>query len=305
MDDRIVVLAAPTFEPLPLLRETERGAFISDDIASLREPLADADILVVAPRQGALLRKVWPYANKVQWVHALAAGVESLVFDDLMRRSVTLTNSRGIFADDLGEFAIAAMLFFAKDLGRMQRNQRAHEWAPFNVRRLDGATLGIVGYGGIGRAVGVRAEAMGMDLITRGRRGGASLEDVLRASDYLVISTPLTNETRGMIGASELALMKRDAVLINIGRGPVVDEAAMIAALRNGTIRGAALDVFAEEPLPPDHALWDLENVLISPHCADHTDDAHERTLRFFFENLERYRRGEPLENVVDVHAGY
>lgn len=280
-----------------MLSDAVPDVFVSSDVAALREAVRDADVIVVAPRQGPLLREVWPDAKRVRWVHALAAGVESLVFPSL---DATLTNSRGIFADALGEFAIAAMLFFAKDLRRMLDNQRAQRWAPFNVERLEGQTVGIVGYGGIGRAVAQRAAAFGMRVLaTR----VTPLDELLRASDYVVLSTPLTAETRGMIGARELALMKTSAVLINIGRGAVVDEAALIDALQR--IRGAALDVFETEPLPAAHPFWTLDNVLLSPHCADHTSDSHERTMRFFLDNLGRFERGEELVNVVDKARGY
>jgi len=280
-----------------MLRDAVPDVFVSADLAELREAVRDADVIVVAPRQGAMLREVWPYAKRVEWVHALAAGVESLLFPEL---NVTVTNSRGIFADALAEFAIAAMLFFAKDLRRLVRNQDAKQWAPFTVSRLEGAMLGIIGFGSIGRAVARLAEGFGMDICaTR----ATPIDELLAVSDYVVISTPLTQETRGMIGARELALMKSTSVLINIGRGAVVDELSLIAALPN--IRGAALDVFETEPLPREHPFWAMENVLISPHCADHTSDSHERTMQFFLDNLARFRSGKPLQNIVGKVRGY
>jgi phosphoglycerate dehydrogenase-like enzyme len=296
---RIVAIAAPEFASLPMLRTAVRDVVISNDVDVLRDALRDADVIVVAPREGRLLREVWPHAARVRWVHALAAGVESLVFPEL---DVTLTNSRGIFADALGEWALAAMLFFAKDLRRLVRNQDASLWAPFNVTRLEAATVGIIGFGSIGRAVARRAEALDMRIVaTR----ATPLDELLAAADYVVISTPLTPETRRLIAARELALMKPNAVLINIGRGAVVDEAALIDTLRAGRIRGAALDVFENEPLAAGHPFWSMENVLLSPHCADHTDDAHDRTMQFFLENLRRFQDGEPLVNLVDKAKGY
>jgi phosphoglycerate dehydrogenase-like enzyme len=294
---RVVAIASPEFAPLPMLRDAVPDVFVSADLAELRDAVRDAEVIVVAPRQGALLREVWPHAERVQWVHALAAGVESLLFPEL---NVTLTNSRGIFADALAEFAIAAMLFFAKDLRRLVRNQDARQWAPFTVSRLEETTVGIIGFGSIGRAVARQAEAFGMDVCaTR----ATPVDELLAVSDYVVISAPLTPETRGMIGARELALMKSTSVLINIGRGAVVDEAALIDALPR--IRGAALDVFETEPLPPDHPFWSMENVLISPHCADHTSDSHELTMQFFLENLARFDSGKQLRNVVGKIRGY
>lgn len=299
---RVVAIAAPEFASLPMLRAAVRDVVISNDVAVLRNALRDADVIVVAPREGRLLRELWPHAARVRWVHALAAGVESLLFDELRAGDVPLTNSRGIFADALGEWALAAMLFFAKDLRRLVRQQDAQRWTPFNIEALDGATLGIVGFGGIGRAVARRAEAFGMRVVaTR----ATPLDELLAAADYVVISTPLTPETLRLIGARELSLMKTNAVLINIGRGAVADEAALIDALRDRRIRGAALDVFESEPLAAGHPFWSMENVLLSPHCADHTDDAHDRTMAFFLENLRRLESGEALVNVVDKAKGY
>jgi phosphoglycerate dehydrogenase-like enzyme len=299
---RVVAIAAPEFASLPMLRAAIRDVVISNDVAVLRDALRDADVIVVAPREGRLLRELWPHAARVRWVHALAAGVESLLFDELRASEVPLTNSRGIFADALGEWALAAMLFFAKDLRRLVRQQESQRWVPFNIEPLEGATLGIVGFGGIGRAVARRAEAFGIRaLATR----ATPLDELLAAADYVVIATPLTPETRRLIGARELSLMKSNAVLINIGRGAVVDEAALIEALRDRRIRGAALDVFESEPLAAGHPFWSMDNVLLSPHCADHTDDAHDRTMAFFLENLRRFESGEPLMNVVDKAKGY
>jgi phosphoglycerate dehydrogenase-like enzyme len=266
--------------------------------------VADAEVIVVAPRANAMLREVWPRARRVRWVHALAAGVDSLLFPELIASDVVVTNGRGVFADALGEFAVAAMLWFAKDLDRMRRNQRERRWEPFTVERLQGRTAGIIGYGSIGRAAGDRCAALGMNVLAlRRTQSDLTLDELLRRSDYVVVATPLTPSTRGMIGAAQLALLAPHAVLINVGRGPVVDEQALLAALPR--IRGAALDVFEQEPLPPDHPLWSCENVLLSPHCADHTSDSHQRARQLFADNLGRYERGEALLNVVDKTAGY
>ena len=299
---KLVVIAPSSYAPLAMLQGVDYIA--SNDLAVLSEAAPDADVILVAPRSAALLRELWSEATRVRWVHALAAGVEDLLFDELRASDVVVTNGRGIFADALAEFVLAAMLHFAKDVPRMLRNRDARAWAPFTVERLEGKTAGIVGYGSIGRAVGARCTALGMKIVSI-RRGEGSLHELLRESDTIVIATPLTPKTRHLIGRRELELMKPTAILINVGRGAVVDEPALVDALLNHRIRGAALDVFETEPLPPDHLLWSLENVLISPHCADHTADAHERAMRFFIENLARFRRGEPLENVVDKRAGY
>jgi len=301
---RIVFLGSPAFAPLQQLRDAGVAFFASDDAAELRDAMPAAEVLLVAPRSGPLLREVFGNAPAVRWIHGLAAGVEPLLFDELRASDVPLTNGRGLFADALGEFAIAVMLWFAKDLARLRRNQEAGRWEPFNVERLEGQTAGIVGYGSIGRAVASRATALGMRIAAM-RRSEGILDDVLRAADYLVVSTPLTPETRGLIGAAQLALLKPTAVVINIGRGAVIDETALVEALTTRAICGAALDVFETEPLPPAHPFWTLDHVLLSPHCADHTPDSHARAMRFFLDNLRRFERGAALENVVDKDAGY
>lgn len=307
---RLLVIAPPTFAPLELLRREAPGIelAIGTDAVALRADAARADAVLIAPRYGSVLTELWRELQHVRWIHTLAAGVEFLPFDLLRRSEVVVTNSRGLYADALGEFAIAAMLWFAKDLRRMARNQEARRWEPFTVQRLEGSTAGIIGYGGIGQAIGRRAAALGMRISTTRRRqelGDPTIEDVIAASDYLVLSAPLTPDTHHLLSRQRIALMKPSAVFINVGRGRTVDEDALVEALRERRIRGAALDVFAEEPLPREHPLWQLDNVLLSPHTADHTDDSHLRAMHFFVENLRRFRAGESLENVVDKTEQY
>lgn len=307
---RLLALADPSFAPLELLRSQAADVEISigTDARSLRAAARHADAVLIAPRGGAVLTELWRELSRVRWIHTLAAGVDTLPFDLLRRSDAVVTNSRGLFADALGEFAIAAMLWFAKDLRRLVRNQEERRWEPYTVERLEGKTVGIIGYGGIGQAVGRRAEALGMRVLTVRRRhefGDPTLEEVIAASDYVVMSAPLTPATFHMLTRERIALMKPDAVFVNIGRGKTVDEPALIAALREKRLRGAALDVVETEPLAPDHPLWQLDNVLISPHTADHTPDSHQRAMQFFLENLRRFRAGEPLENVVDKVEQY
>jgi phosphoglycerate dehydrogenase-like enzyme len=307
---RIAFFGPPGFGPLEQLR----GALPAVDIvvgqtaAELREHMGGIDVILLAPRQGRLLTELWLESRHVRWIHALAAGVETLPFDLLGAREVIVTNSRGLYADALGEFAVAAILWFAKGLGRLQDARRERRWDPFDVERVEGRTVGIVGYGAIGKGVGRRVESLGMRVLALRRRselGDPSLDELLTSSDYVVISTPLTPATTGLINRARIALMRPEGVLINIGRGRVVDEAALAEALGEKRIRGAALDVFETEPLPADSPLWSLDNVLLSPHCADHTSDAHERAMAFFIENLVRFQKGEPLENVVDKNEQY
>ncbi|HVS31852.1 MAG TPA: D-2-hydroxyacid dehydrogenase [Thermoanaerobaculia bacterium] len=296
---RLFVIAEPDVE-----RRACRAATAAATAAAsleLAPSIEEADVVLVGPRQPAELRAALPQARRVRWIHALAAGVESLPLGEIHARGIVLTNSRGLYGDALAEFAIAAMLWFAKDLRRLDRNQAARRWEPFDVERLEGRTAGIIGYGGIGRAVGRRAEALGMPVL--GARRNDPVDQLIASSDYLVLATPLTAGTRGLMSRQRLATMPSRAVLINVGRGALVDEMALVDELAR--IRGAALDVFETEPLPETSPLWGLDNVLISPHSADHTADSHERTLDFFLQNLERFEKGEPLQNVVDLARGY
>ncbi|HLJ73417.1 MAG TPA: NAD(P)-dependent oxidoreductase, partial [Thermoanaerobaculia bacterium] len=218
-----------------------RVAFLT---AERTDSLIDADVVVIGPRYGTQLREAWNTMKSVRWIHALGAGVDTLPFDLLrQRKDIIVTNSKGIYADALAEFVIAAILWFAKDLRRLVVNQMSRTWEPYEVQRVEGAALGIFGFGGIGRAVAKRADGMGMRIV-KDRNIDALLE-----TDYLVLAVPLTRETRGILNAERIARMK--GVLINVSRGAVVDEEALVNALLNRRMRGAALDVFATEPLPP------------------------------------------------------
>lgn len=306
----LLVIAPPSFEPLEVLRREAPDVRFHAGTApgELRSFAQNADAVLVAPRYGEVLAELWPDLRNVRWIHALAAGVEFLPYDLLRTGSAIVTNSRGLYADALGEFVIGAMLWFAKDFRRLVRNQEAHRWEPYTVTRLEGQTAGIIGYGAIGRAIARRCEALGMRVVACRRRrqaGDPAIDEVIAAADYLVMSTPKTPATIGLMSRDRIAMMKRSAVFINVGRGVCVDEVALVEALRDRRIRGAALDVFSVEPLPEGHPLWSMDNVLLSPHTADHTADSHLRAMRFYLENLRRYRAGETLHNIVDVEEQY
>lgn len=265
-----------------------------------------------------LLREAFHRCTDLRWVHSRAAGLDDRLFPELVDSNVVLTNSKGIFSASLGEFALAAILHFAKDIPRMRRNQLKQAWAPFEVERIDGQLVGIVGYGDIGRAVAERARSMGMRILATKRHpphepdplveryySPDNLRELLAICDYVVLTAPLTEETRHMIGDAEFGAMKKTATLINVGRGPVVDEDAMMRALAERRIKGAALDVFEHEPLPAGHLLYAMDNVLLSPHCADNVVGWKEDAMRFFLAQYERFRKNEPLANVVDKRLGY
>ena len=200
----------------------------------------------------------------------------------------------------------------------MVRSQMAERWDPFDVEETDGQSVGIVGYGDIGRAVASRLKPLGMRVFATKRHPPTvpnplvdhfyrpeERREMMATCDYIVATAPLTAETRHMIGEAEFAVMKRSAVVINVGRGPVIDEAALVRALSAKRIKGAALDVFEHEPLPAGHPLYKLESVLLSPHCADHTADWQDRAMRFFLEQYQKFQKGEALKNVVDKRLGY
>jgi phosphoglycerate dehydrogenase-like enzyme len=286
--------------------------------AALAEAANDAEVILHWAGQRDLLRSAFLASPQLRWVHSRSAGLDRVLFPELVRSAVPLTNGRGVFSQTLGEFALAAILYFAKDLRRMIRNQVAGRWEQFLVEEIAGQTVGIVGYGDIGRAVASRAHAMGMKVFALKRHAPAStdpliarffgsheLPDLLAHCDYVVVAAPLTPETRHMIGDAAFAVMKPNAVVINIGRGPIIDQAALVRALGDGRIKGAALDVFEQEPIPPGDPIYKLENVLISPHCADQTRDWLDQAMRFFLLQYERFCNGQPLENIVEKHLGY
>jgi phosphoglycerate dehydrogenase-like enzyme len=317
---RLLVLARPGHPSLAGLDTLEAAAVtVGDHPEAFESAAPQADVILSSLGGRGLLERVWTMAPRVRWVHALSAGVEGLLFPALVASPVPLTNSRGVFSRPLAEFAMAAVFFFAKDLRRMLRSQAVGRWDPFDVGEVHGRTMGIVGYGDIGRAAAAAARPLGMRVLALRRRperseGDTLVEQVypleqrhamLSRCDYVVVAMPLTPETRGLIGAAELAAMKPAAVLVNVGRGPVVDEPALLHALETRRIGGAALDVFEREPLPEGHPFFRLDNVLLSPHCADHTPGWLEASVAGFLENLDRFRNGLPLRNVVDKTRGY
>ena len=284
-----------------------------------KEDRAAAKVVLFNGSLGPILQKIYPDLPNVEWLHCLSAGLDAVLTPEMVQIPTPLTNSRGVYARSLSEFALAGMLYFAKNLKRMRDAQRAQRWEQFDIDELHGKVLGIVGYGEIGRRTAERAKPFGLQVHIVRRRpeltagdplvdrvyGADALDSLLAVSDYLLVSAPLTAETRGMLGAGQLALMKPSAVLINLGRGPVVVETALVDALRQQKIRGAVLDVFDQEPLPAGHPFYSLENVLLSPHCADHTATWMEEAMQLFLENLELFRGGKPLKNLTDKKSGY
>jgi phosphoglycerate dehydrogenase-like enzyme len=278
----------------------------------------DATVIFNWSGKKKLLKPVLEMSPHVRWIHSRSAGLDELIFPELAESNIVLTNGTGVFSQSLGEFALGAILYFAKDFRRMLRQQAAGRWEQFDVEEIAGQTVGIVGYGDIGRAVAARVKAMGMKVLANRRNIPATsdrlidryyrpqeLHEMLALCDFVVVTAPLTEETRHMLSDAEFAAMKSNAVVINVGRGPIIDEAAILKALTTKRIKGAGLDVFEHEPLPPGHAFYKLENVLLSPHCADHTAEWMNDAMRFFLKQLAKFEKGEPLENIVDKRRGY
>jgi phosphoglycerate dehydrogenase-like enzyme len=243
------------------------------------------------PRAAEVLPMVLAAFPSIKWVHCRSAGIDFIESDQLAQittaANVQVTNAKGQFSSSLAEYALFACSYFAKDLPRLMKNQKARNWEKYDVQELRGKTLGVVGYGDIGRACAKLATVYGMRIIALRRhpflskddpycdvvygRDKGSLNKLMSESDYILCSAPSTVETRGMVDAEAFAHVKENAVFMNVGRGPVVDEKALIEALKTGKLRGAALDVFAEEPLPEHSELWDMPHTLISPHNMDQT----------------------------------
>jgi len=293
--------------------------------------------------------------DSLEWIHSRSAGIDVLLSDTLTNSSsgsgssnlksksniedskdckssggFIMTNSKGIFSSTLAEYTMMACSYFAKDLPQLLKNKSNSKWKKYNVLELRGSTIGIVGYGDIGRATAKLAKAYGMKVIALRRRtiqnnnesesdpycdilyDRSSLNKLFSESDYVLCSTPLTDDTYQMIGKEQFDCAKKDLVFINVGRGPVVDECALIDALtvqdNTGTsqLKGAGLDVFCKEPIGDDSELWKLDNVLLSPHNMDQTDTFMLESTHFFVdENLPRFIRGHPLLNHIDKKAGY
>jgi phosphoglycerate dehydrogenase-like enzyme len=272
-------------------------------------------------------------ARKLRWIHSPAAAVHALMIPEIIDSDVVVTNSSSVHGPVVAEHAMALVLALARRIPSAVRHQRQRQWAQQQLwrehprpRELSGATVGVLGAGAIGGTVVQRALQFGMNVLAirehpeRGADfmsagvpdsgslkvlGFQALDEVLPQCDFVVLAVPLTCRTTGLMNAARVACMKPEAYLINVGRGALVDECALADAVRSGHIGGAALDVFTREPLPPESPLWDLPNVLITPHAAGMTERIWERHYSLLSENLRRYLAGQPLLAVVDKRKGY
>jgi phosphoglycerate dehydrogenase-like enzyme len=282
--------------------------------------LADAEVLldVDGPSLSDFARRV----PKLRWIQASSSGIGEWVRKlDIVDSPIVVTNAAGLHSVALAEFVVFVMLYFARRWPDMVADQRAHRWERCAIDTLEGKTLGIVGLGNVGRTIAQMAQPFGVRVIGSRRSpseqsstetsgvstmyGPEGLTTLLSESDYVVLIVPHTAETVGLLGAAELACMRPGAVLINIARGSVVDEQAMVEALRSGHLGGAALDVVAREPLAADSPLWDMPNVVLTPHSMSTATSENARLTDLFADNLRRYVNGEPLRNVIDKVRGY
>ena len=248
-------------------------------------------------------------ATNLRWFHSMSAGVDSPVFSRFLERGARLTTSSGASAPPIAGTVMLYLLALSRNLPGWLRSQSAHDWAPAPFRELDGQRLVVVGYGPIGHEVVRLATAFRMEpvVVRRSARGDepcpvrplSDLADTVRDADAVVVALPLAPETRGIISADVIASMAADAVFVNVGRGELVDQAALTDALASGRLAGAGLDVFDPEPLPSDDPLWDLPNVIVSPHTSGSSDGTTKRVVEIFLDNLDRFVRGESLRNEV------
>lgn len=314
------------WRPKPLMAEALRRRWPQmkvvhlPDYDRLSEELPDTDIFA-----GYSLRaNQLAHARRLKWIHSTAAGVAQFSYPELRDSGIVVTNSRGILSATIAEHALGLMIALARNLSDAIRFQNLRRWAqqelwdkPQHLRELAGQTLLSVGFGSIGQELAKRARAFSMRILGVTRSGksestlaerifpASRLEEALPVADYVVLAAPETPETKHLIGAKQFACMKRSAVFINVARGSLLDEVALVAALETGQIAGAALDVAATEPLPPESPLWTTKNLVITPHISAVSEALWPRQTALFLELLERWFAGKDLVNVVDFSRGY
>lgn len=291
--------------------------YFFDNINEALSELITADILITYGED--LNDYIIQQTKQLKWIQVISAGIERVPFIALKKQNIMLTNAKGIHFIPMSEYTMAVILQITRKTSELYQNQLDHKWdRTIRIGEVYGSTLGIIGLGSIGQGIAKLAKAFNMNIIglnTDGRDvpnvdnvySYANINEVLTRSDFIIVVVPLTEETNNMIGESELKLMKETAYIINISRGQVVDENALISALKNKTIGGAVLDVFTEEPLPATHEFWSLENCIITPHLSGRSPMYMERALDIFQYNLERYLLSDftSMKNIIDLEKGY
>jgi phosphoglycerate dehydrogenase-like enzyme len=315
----LVVQGARAVDEVPRLAEIADDAEIrfATSTDELREALPGAVAMLGWNFRADSLQEAWGSADALRWIHWGGAGVDAAMFPELVDSDVQLTNARGVFDRPMAEWVLGMIICFAKQIPQSLEFQRNHEWNYRMTEMVAGKRALIVGVGSIGRAVGrlLRAAGMEIDAVGRSARDGDAdfghvhaideLHARLPLADYVVLITPLTESTRGLFGAAEFEAMAAHARFINIGRGPLVVESDLLAALASGGIAGAALDVFCDEPLPADSPFWEAPNCLVSPHMSGDFLEYPNVIADQFIDNWHRFRAGEPFENRVDKTLGF
>jgi phosphoglycerate dehydrogenase-like enzyme len=302
----------PRMEAIEQLAEVR-----TTEAADLADALHGAEILLAWDFTTPALRSAWGGADRLQWVHTASAGVDHVLTPEVVASDVVVTNSRGVFETPLAEYVTGLVLMRAKDLLGTWERQRHREWEHRETTSTRGQTAVVVGTGPIGRAIARMLAGVGLRVRGVGRTArhgdpdfgsvapSSDLREVVADADYVVVVAPLTEETRGMVDRRLLSAMPARATLVNVGRGELVVESDLVAALRAGEIAAAALDVFEKEPLPADSPLWQMPQVFVSPHMAADTVGWRDDLAELFVDNLRRWQQGEQLRNVVDKRLGY
>lgn len=279
----------------------------------LLKEVADAEVVF-----GRLPEEAFLEAKQLKWVQSIGVGFETMLYPKMIESEVVMTNTSGAFDAAMAEHALALIFSLTRGITTFERMRKDRTWSrDVPVRQIEGSTVCVLGLGTIGRNISSRLAALGtrviaVDAQVKEPPDGVSeivapdrMLDAVAQSDILVVALPLTDGTRGIVGASCFERMKESAIVINVARGPIIDEPALIAALKAGQISGAGLDVFEEEPLPEDSPLWDMDNVIYTSHVAGLSSEGDENLKRIFTENLRRYVSDEPLMNIVDKRLGY
>lgn len=315
----ITVLTAPDEERPPGLEPMmdKNEVRFAWDVDSLRQAMPGTELMMVTDFRTGVLPGAFDLADRLKWIHATSAGVDALMFDELIESDVVVTNAKGIFDRTIAEYVLCTILMFTKDFPNSLRLQMKRQWQHRDTERTEGQRVLVVGAGSIGRQIARLTGAAGLEVHGIARRArdtdpdfaavhdNEALPEQLGLADFVVIAAPLTPSTQGMFDAEAFMAMKNSARLINIGRGPIVRTGDLVAALENGEIAGAGLDVFEEEPLPADHPLWGMENVLITAHMAGDFIGWKRALTDQFLENLAQWEQGKELFNVVDKASGY
>ena len=312
----VIEAVAPRIRILDCSALSSRAAPEGEARQTVLERLAEAEVALGPNR---LAPEYFDAAQRLRWFQTVNAGVDRMDRLGLLRRGFMVTTAAGLASASIAEYVLGAMIMLAKAMNHYGRAQADHRWQFKQSAELSGKTCGIVGLGAIGRETARRARAFNMRIVASRRTVAADATDpdcdlllpyselprLLAESDYVVLAVPLTNETKHLLGAAQFELMKPTAYVINVARGEVIDQEALMAALRSGAIAGAALDVTDPEPLPADHPLWDFENVIITPHVSGAVEDYGRKAATLFTENLRRYLANEPLKNLVKPELGY